>query len=82
MIKQENKTVQKCLKNAQRVKTKKTFGLQTKGKTKTKMGRAGRERCDTEGKHGIKLWKERQIGQRNWLLGDPHKSTDIKGRKE
>jgi len=33
-------------------------------------------------KHGIKLWKERQIGQRNWLLSDSHKSTDIKGRKE
>jgi len=33
-------------------------------------------------KHVIKLWKARQIGQRNWLLGDPHKSTDIIGRKE
>jgi hypothetical protein len=33
-------------------------------------------------KHGIKLWKERQIGQRNWLLCDSHKSTDIKGGKD
>jgi len=55
MIKQENKTVQKCLKNAQRVKTKKSFGLQTKGKTKTKMGTAGWERCDTEGKTWDKI---------------------------
>jgi hypothetical protein len=48
MSKQENKTVQECLKNAFRGKHNKSFGLQTKRgiskkkrKTKTNIGRAG-----------------------------------------
>jgi len=63
-------------------KPKKALDFKLRGRPRQKWEqRVGKDVTQKE-KHGIKLWKERQIGQRNWLLGDPHKSTDIKGRKE